>query len=341
MRRLKRSSSVRLAQAIAYLTSMAFVLCLIGWTFSHDGSEVRPEREFTHGRDVEVMGQYRNWSGAVFLQNDFVELVVVPSIGRIIRFGPRGGPNLLWENPDLWGRVPPAPEERADWVNSGGDKVWPAPQERWGWPPDPWLDGSAYRTRRRSDGTVMMISPVSPRTGLRVVRVIRLDPTRPRVTIENILENHGTSPQTWSIWQVTQVDEPDVVEMPRSSGMYSQGYRVFPGLPQPGEYVRVEDGRVICRRSRRSAYKVGADAPRTVVSCGRSGWVFIMEGPKRTEGIYPDGGCNVEIFSNPDPSPYMEMEVLGPMEEIPAGGRIRLVTTWTLKRVSPKERIAP
>ena len=48
-----------------------------------------------------------------------------------------GGPNVLWENLKLSGKTVDLKSPGKDWTNFGGDKLWPAPQERSGWPPDP------------------------------------------------------------------------------------------------------------------------------------------------------------------------------------------------------------
>jgi hypothetical protein len=56
-------------------------------------------------------------------------------------------------------------------------------------------------------------------------------------------------------------------------------------------------------------------------------------------GVYPDGGCLTEVYTNPDPMKYVELETLGPMVKIRAGGQIRRTTTYTLlpRRASDAE----
>lgn len=280
---------------------------------------------------------YRGWAGALRLSNGDVELVVVPTIGRIMRFAATDGSNVLWENPELWGREAPRAEDRREWTNFGGDKVWPAPQERWSWPPDPWLDGSPHRCTVQADGSVRLVSPISRVMNLRLVRTVRMEPSKPVVVVDNVLENHGAEPVSWSVWEVAQVESPDRVEMPRSSRLFDTGYRIFPDSSDVSAYVTVAGDIVHARRNSRGAYKVGADCGRAVVSAVRSGWRFTMIGPARARGEYPDGGCNVEVYSNPDPLPYMELEVLGPMVTIPPRGSIALRTTWKLERIHFRE----
>src|SRR5690349_6289708 len=71
--------------------------------------------------------EYHGWKGAYRLSNQTVELLFVPQIGRILRYGYIDGPNILCENAALQGKAPDPAHPGKDWVNYGGDKLWPAP----------------------------------------------------------------------------------------------------------------------------------------------------------------------------------------------------------------------
>ena len=47
-------------------------------------------------------------------------------------------------------------------------------------------------------------------------------------------------------------------------------------------------------------------------------------------GEYPDGGCVTEVYTNPDPLPYVELEALGPLQAINVGDRTERTTAYTL-----------
>jgi hypothetical protein len=44
---------------------------------------------------------------------------------------------------------------------------------------------------------------------------------------------------------------------------------------------------------------------------------------------YPDMGCSLETFTNAE---FLEMETLGPLEEMPAGAAITHTERWSLHR---------
>jgi hypothetical protein len=47
-------------------------------------------------------------------------------------------------------------------------------------------------------------------------------------------------------------------------------------------------------------------------------------------GEYPDGGCRVEVYTNPGEEKYVELEMLGPLVNLEAGQIIEHTTTYTV-----------
>lgn len=309
--------------------------CIVALAVGSVGGGTRPH-SFEIGQTSSDVGvrrlTYHGWSNSIRLSNGSVEMVIVPAIGRIMRFAPVGGANVLWVNPGLLGRSGP-PSVTGEWLNFGGDKLWPAPQDRWGWPPDPELDGSPWQASVRSDGAVVMESARSSRSGIRFRRTISVHPTRPEARVLNELRNEGNRPVAWSVWQITQVDDPEWASMARSTdSSYESGCRLFPESPPPDGSVTVTSSDIRAHRHKTQAYKIGADPRRTILRSQHAGWTFTAVGPDRAKGDYPDGGCNVEIYSNPDPLPYMELEALGPVLTVAPKRSVSLRTVWSLRR---------
>jgi hypothetical protein len=76
----------------------------------------------------------------------------------------------------FWGKP------KGEWLNYGGDKLWPAPQgwdgeDQWPGPPDPVLDGGPYELAvieaRGSQVAVRLTSREDPRSGIQSLRVGR------------------------------------------------------------------------------------------------------------------------------------------------------------------------
>ena len=276
---------------------------------------------------------YRGWPGAYRLSNGTVELVYVPQVGRIMRYAYFGGKNVLWENEKLLGQTPDPQQASKEWVNFGGDKLWPAPQDRWGRPPDPHLDGVAEEVRLLGGNRLSATGQVSPRSGIRFIREIALARSGTGVTLKNTLVNVGARPVEWSVWEVAQVDDPEVACLPvHREGRFPAGYFQFKDNPPDPALLTVRDGDVCLRRHPTRGAKIGGDSPAGWTSAMVGGVRFQVSARYEPGREYPDGGCAQEIWSNPDPYRYMELELLSPLQTIPAGGSYSFTTRWRLER---------
>jgi hypothetical protein len=106
---------------------------------------------------------------------------------------------------------------------------------------------------------------------------------------------------------------------------FADGYvRLMHAKP---EELRIEGGMLSLARHPRECVKIGADAA-SMAWVGRNCAVRIdaEAGP----GEYPDGGCVTEVYTNPEPLAYVELETLGPLATLNAGDRIERTTVYTI-----------
>lgn len=157
---------------------------------------------------------YRDWPDAYRLHNEEAELIVVPSIGRVMSYAPRGGENVLWNDPTL-GHAHSSTRP-SEWFNFGGDKTWHWPQDDWpdmighDWPPPP--DLNRPQSASVVDGpTLRLIGPTIQAVGARIERDITLAPAGTRVTIVTRLRRVGESKRPIAAWNVTQIHTPPFV----------------------------------------------------------------------------------------------------------------------------------
>lgn len=276
---------------------------------------------------------YQEWKGAYRLSNGTVELVFVPQIGRVMRYGFVGDTNLLWENPALLGKTTDMTLAKTEWVNYGGDKLWPAPQKVWGWPPDPMMDSGLQKVTITSDRRLKLEAPISPKHKLQFVRVIKMDAEGTGVTFENRLINKSDKPAKWSVWQVTQVANPDRLVLPlHKQGKFPAGYFVFQGSDPKPENIQVTGEEVSLTRNLQQSAKIGGDSPLGWLKAERGNLSFEVSTKLQAGKNYPDDGCALEIYTNPDPLPYIELELLSPLTEIKPQQTITFTTHWNLKR---------
>ena len=280
-----------------------------------------------------TQGEYHGWSGAYMLSNGVVDLVFVPQIGRILRYGYVGERNVLWENTALAGRTTDLSRPVGDWQNYGGDKLWPSPQSVWGWPPEPLSDSGPQTVRVLPNDRLLVTGPASLKYGVRFQREIALSPSGTGVTIRNTMTSVWANPVRWGIWEVAQADSPDETTFPAQPRKeFPEGYKAFrEQMPAEGQVTRKDELVTIRRRADHSG-KIGVRSGAGWIESRWGALRFRIAGTFPKAGNYPDGGCAQEIYTSDDPNRYVEMELLAPIRKLKAGASTTFVTVWTLSR---------
>ncbi|MHB1306616.1 MAG: DUF4380 domain-containing protein [Limisphaerales bacterium] len=272
------------------------------------------------------------WHNSFRIANRAAEILVVPAIGRVMQFRFLGTDGPFWENPALHGQAPdPA---SAEWGNFGGDKSWPAPQADWpkltprAWPPPVAFDSMPVEATIESN-TLVLTSPIDPHFGIRTRRRIDLDPVAPVMRIRTEYEKVAGEPVRVSVWVITQLKDPVRVFVPvPQDSRFPNGY-LNQSAANPLD-LQVTNSLVSLKRDPRRGEKIGNDA-------GALLWVgenemLLVECPRGPEADYPDGGASAEVWTNPDPLPYIELETLGPLATMKPGDRLARTNTYTLLR---------
>ena len=296
------------------ISAIGVVLAWVGVA----GAEVRIE-------EVE----YRGWSGCFRISNRQAELIYVPRIGRIMRFARQGSANVLWENVGLSGSTP-FRTKPGQWVNYGGDKIWPAPQSLWGWPPDPMLDGAPYPAHIEGQ-TLVITGQASAKSGVRFTRRITLDANRPIVKIENQMFNTASVNQELALWQITQVDNPDIVTVPiEVTKEMPNGWEPYDNQSIDGKFATVKNGVLEVHRNTRGGFKLGS-ASRKGILTAKFGKTTFSTSVKKLPGKYVDGGKFLEVYASGDPLKYVELELTGPLKTLKPGEHATQTVTWKLE----------
>ncbi len=272
---------------------------------------------------------YHGWPNAWQLSNGTVELVFVPQTGRIMSYRLVGGRNILWNNPSLAGKVVPLTDK--EWANFGGDKVWPAPQSDWNWPPDPVLERGEPQVRATSDGLIVRGRASS---GLLLERQINMSKSGSQVRILDRLTNVSAKSVEKSVWEVCQVDDPDFALLPVQIGPRApKGWFSLGGSTESASFVAVRsDGTLRIQRDPRGGRKYGSGSGAGSVAAVKGGLKFTMGTPFVAGESYPDGGCGLEVFTSGDPLPYVELELLGPIRRLNPGQSTSIAVVWTIEQ---------
>lgn len=273
------------------------------------------------------------------LSNGKIEIVIVPAIGRVMQMrfvGEEDGP--FWELPELYGKAPDP--EAKNWLNFGGDKTWPAPQSEWpritprSWPPPQAFDAMPVEAivKEGSQGSeVELRSPVDPHYGIRTRRLIQLAAQRPELTISTTYEKLAGQPMNVSVWVITQLKDPQGVFLllPKATqfadGYNKQSKQLPANLQRTGQLLSLT-------RDPKNSTKIGTDAS-TMLWVGEK-HVLRIDAPRVDKREYPDQGSSAEVYTNPDPLTYVELETLGPLQMLSVGQQMTHTNRYTLGRRS-------
>lgn len=307
------------------------LLLLAGFALPASGATVRIERL-----------RYNGWADSYRLSNGIVDLVIVPSVGRIMRYGFVGGPNVLWESAERGKNAKPG-----EWPNVGGDKIWPWPQNEWpqrtgrSWPPPAAADQAPHQVFVVAPDTLRLVSPPVVGYGLRIEREIRLSPTGTGVTLTSrFVKVRAGADFPVAVWSVTQMPVPDLLLARLSPGQtLPTGYQML--SPRPWKSIRVADGVLFAERPSATSAKIGIDAD--LLAWTRNDLLFTQRAvPSASSAAAFRPGERAQIYSNSDgPLAYIELELTAPRQTLARGDTQTLTVVWELERLSGPDAGTP
>ncbi|HEY0550115.1 MAG TPA: hypothetical protein VGF13_10990, partial [Verrucomicrobiae bacterium] len=261
---------------------------------------------------------YHGWANAVRLTSAHAEVIVVPEIGRVMSFRLRDGENVFWEDRSLDGKR--GNTAGKEWVNFGGDKTWPAPEAEWSkytgrkqWMPPTGFDGLLCVVTI-TNNEVVLTSPVDSHYGIRSIRNIRLWGSQ--LSINTTYERVSGEASKLGIWVITQFKEPERILVPmKPNSIFTNGYFKFGN--EPWEQLQVNSNRIQIVRDPKMPHKMGSDTDRLIWMGEKE--MCVVGSMRQSSGDYPDRGASAEVYTNPDPKKYVELELLGPLSILKPG----------------------
>jgi uncharacterized protein DUF4380 len=308
---------------------------------------------------------YHGWTTQE-ISNQWTRLVIAPQLGGRLMQIEFGEHPYLFVNPKFMGKYIPPETAKGEWVNYGGDKLWPLPEGRgdeqhWAGPASDVLDGGEYRFSVISqDATckVRLEGPADPVTGLQFSREIAVSGNSPQVSFHAVMRNVTGYPIRWSIQSVTQYDTSDARVPARYSqdfwtmapinahSAYVEGYHVRSGLADDPSF-RVNDSLFTLHwlylenevwLDSDAGWIAAVDNAARYGMIERFQWARDLEYPGKTSVIFYKNGAALELDSNgapklrsanPDEAPYyMEAEINSPMVRLEPGVSYAFDTDW-------------
>ena len=251
---------------------------------------------------------YQGWECAR-VESGGVEALVTLDVGpRVIRLGPVGGPNLLYESEKDRGL------RGGDTYRSyGGHRLWVAPE-------DPQRTYTPDNERVEVADSWFCSAP--NRFGLR--KAIRVSPSEEGFVVEHRVGNEGSTPHNLALWCLT-VMAPGGECAFRQEPHVPHGESLLPARPLVlWAYTEMDDPRWTWGRRTvrlrhdpaRGPQKAGALLGDGLAVYSLAGRSFVKRFPTVVGAPYPDMGCNFEVFTRHE---MLEVESLGPLVDLQPG----------------------
>jgi hypothetical protein len=257
---------------------------------------------------------YGQWPEAYRCTAGLVELIIVTSIGpRIMSLRLAGRENLLYEDITDF-RV-------GDWCLYGGHRFTTGPESAASYLPD---NEPCQSTAAKE----LLLIRQHRSGGLRRCMEIDFDTERSAFVIRHRLENAGATRWQGAPWSITCVLPAGNVIIPTQD----QDWRVW--APPGKNYAPA-----CSPQWRRGQNYLAVDPNGTVGKiglCSQEGWIawrgsgtaFVISGPSfDAKAKYPDGGCNVELYTCQH---YLELETLGPLTTLEPGQSLSHEELWRI-----------
>ncbi len=277
---------------------------------------------------------YGGWIRNVRLTCNNTEMIVTAEVGpRVISYGPIGGVNMMVNHAHEIGGT-----GGSEFKGYGGHRLWIGPEE----PLRTLQPDNDPVEVTQEHGYTIFTSPKDVYHTQKQIR-IKADTDRDCFVLEHRIYNHGGYPLVFAPWTPTQCAGGEVIfpQAPHES----HADRLLPTRPLVmWGYTKIGDPRWTWGdRMVRLRYdanmgptKIGTCIDQGYAACVYGGNVFLKRFPFGAGKTYPDQGCNFETFTRQD---MLEIESLGPMQEVPAGGYAEHIETWYLipNQVAPAE----
>jgi hypothetical protein len=249
---------------------------------------------------------------------------------RIVRLSlPGDARNLMAASPDFGWETP-----HGRYCIYGGHRLWHAPQVsgRTDVPDDPNLVVEPF------DAGVRLTAPADPFSSIERRMEVRLDSACPEVHICHTLVNRGVWAVELAPWTVTQVPLGGCAVIPvadaplgGNGSMPNRGAQFWPGVHLPQPRFEMCDRHFFYRvDAMQGFFKMGCFSPAGWMGYAWNGLFFRKRFEAAFGPAYPDGGCNVEVFSHDQ---YAELEALGPLVKLEPGEVVDFHETWELRRL--------
>jgi hypothetical protein len=261
------------------------------------------------------------------LENEFLRLEYLSSAGpRIVGLSFRGSPNLLADVVDMTSDTP-----LGKYFFLGGHRLWISPEliEK------TYIPDKYGLALTQIPGGVKMTAAREPVSGVRKSIQVELAPDRPAIRLVHTIINQNLESITIAPWAISMFCQGGTAILPQPVGNTDPHGLLSNRLLVLWPYTRLNDPRLVLRDDFILLHATPALPPVKLGYASSAGWLaywnagilFRKTFDLHPGSVYPDGGCNAEVYCG---DRFVELESLGPLVSLAPGMETQFTETWEL-----------
>lgn len=276
--------------------------------------------------------EFEGWPNCISLNNGSIELIITTDVGpRIIRFGFIDGQNMFYVAPSDKGKT-----GGDEWHLYGGHRFWHSPEVA----PRTYSPDNASVEYSWNGKTLKLTQQLEPLTSIVKEIEITLKPDKNELEVLHRMINKSCWNVELAPWAISACAPGGQAIVPQEPYIYPADY-LLPVRPVVlWAYTKMDDPRYQWGEKFILAKYDSNDGSETKIGVlNKQKWaafflennLFLKTFAYDSTAIYPDFGCNNEIYINGN---FMEVESLGPLSNIPPNGMVEHRENWILKETS-------
>jgi hypothetical protein len=270
---------------------------------------------------------FNGWSNCCKISNGEIELIVTTDVGpRIIRLAFIGDKNFFAEFDDQAGTC-----GGEEWKIYGGHRVWTSPESK---ALCYYPDNFPVDFEILPDG-IKLKQKVDPDSLIEKEIIITFGDKPNQIFVNHKLTNCGNWPVTFAVWALSVMNIAGTAILPQyrvadEEGLLSnRSMALWP-------YTDMNDTRVFWGKrytlisqdvKKENPFKIGLTVPEKWACYNVNNNLFVKKFSYDKNMTYPDGGMNVETYTN---HKFLELESLGHLQNVAPGQSIEHLEEWQI-----------
>lgn len=272
--------------------------------------------------------QYHGWN-CYRLENKYYELFVTADAGpRIVHFSFKGESNIFKIFDAEVGEI-----IIDDWHVYGGHRLWHAPEAI----PRSYIPDNLPPVVEDKGDSVRFTQEVEKETGIQKEIEVRLEDDSKEVVVAHRLRNLGLWDVRTGVWALSIMGDggTNILPLPERGRHEDQDINPcnvmtmwpFTDLTDDRWYLGKKYFMLTNTPGKGEGQKIALSVPNGWIASAVNNTLFVKRFSFDPDAEYPDRGCNTAVFTNPA---ILELETMGPLENIKPGDCIEHVERWQL-----------